>query len=205
MREERHTGATLPDTKLHAEIALAIKAAKKKLFKRHREGMPLSRAGQMFLADMAAVLYGDMAPDKTEIPDHVAWDQKDADAVWDALERNDDDKLCDLVFPETKAQHVIATLPDGQEVELYGDAVDLKPEADADDDRKVMRAMYELLHNPQTPESLYQEISEFVTDQSNECGENLYHSTSYLTEVLKSVKPEERIGVVLAREAGGAQ
>lgn len=68
---------------------------------------------------------------------------------------------------------------------------------------KVIEAMEELLRNPETPACLWEKVSEFVTEQSNECDDSLYQSNFYLTEVMKSVLPEERRGAVLAlREAG---
>lgn len=68
------------------------------------------------------------------------------------------------------------------------------------DHQKVLDALYELLHNPQTPSDLWQACSEFVTDQSNNCTQELYQTTSYLTEVLKSVQPDELMGAVRARQ-----
>lgn len=61
---------------------------------------------------------------------------------------------------------------------------------------KVIEAMGELLRNPETPAGLWNHVSEFVTEQSNECDESLYQSTFYLTEIFKSVLPKERIGAV---------
>jgi hypothetical protein len=99
---------------------------------------------------------------------------------------------------EERTDHVTATLPNGKEVELYGDAVDLAKEPVAD--QKVIRALSELLHNPETPQGLFVAISEFVTDQSNEAGpENLYHSDVGLSHVLDSVPAEERRAATLER------
>jgi hypothetical protein len=61
---------------------------------------------------------------------------------------------------------------------------------------KVVRATSELLHNPQTPQELFEAVAEFVCEQSN-VGGNIYHSTPVLIEVLKSVPPEELRGAIL--------
>lgn len=74
------------------------------------------------------------------------------------------------------------------------------------DQAKVMEAMRELLHNPETPVELWNEVSQFVTTQSNECGDDLYQSPVYLTQILNSVLPEDRMGAVEAArkaEKGG--
>lgn len=69
-----------------------------------------------------------------------------------------------------------------------------------DDKQKVLLATIELLHNPETPVELWNEVSQFVTTQSNECGEELYQSPAYLTHILNSVLPEDRMGAT--REEG---
>ena len=101
----------------------------------------------------------------------------------------------------TRHQLVSAKQP---ESEANIRAANIRAEADrklAADRARVMKAMRELLRNPETPASLWNYVSEFVTEQSNECGEELYQSPYYLTQILESVKPGERIGAVnLARE-----
>jgi hypothetical protein len=217
-------------TELHAKMALSIKAAKKKLFKRHREGLQYGEAVDQFIEELTesltvlmpddgqeVELYGDAVDLKPEaeradreadtllmffgltecsnagIPDFIT------DAIIDALHE----------AGEAVGAPVPTFAPEESEAEqrtlLRNLFLQTKMLSLRDDDRKVLRAMYELLHNPQTPEELYQEVSEFVTNQSNQCDQNLYHSTTYLTEVLKSVKPGERIGVVFAPWAGGAK
>jgi hypothetical protein len=74
---------------------------------------------------------------------------------------------------------------------------------DIDDKERVLRATSELLHNPKTPQNLFEAVAEFVCEQSN-VGENIYHSTPVLIEVLKSVPPEELRGAILEARQSGA-
>jgi hypothetical protein len=71
---------------------------------------------------------------------------------------------------------------------------------DAEHSARVLRAMSELLHNPQTPGGLFEKVAEFVTDQSNECGDNLWYSDTVLSEILKTVPTEDLRGATLQRQ-----
>lgn len=140
------------NTKIHSQIALAIKSSKRLMFNRHRSGIDLPFCAGQFVKDVNSRL------------EHV------------------------LDCGGLDALGVEAPPEDDQETEAAR--------------QRVLDALHELLHNPETPSDLFQECSEFVTDQSNECGQSLYQSTPYLTEVLGSVKPEDRMGAVrAAREA----
>jgi len=72
---------------------------------------------------------------------------------------------------------------------------------------RVLRAMHELLHNPETPQNLFEAVAEFVCEQSNRGGnDEIFHSGPVLNELLKSVPPEDRRGAIIAvREPKGAQ
>lgn len=71
------------------------------------------------------------------------------------------------------------------------------PEMVDDAQERVFQAMFELLHNPQTPKNLYENVAQFVCEQSSECSDDLYHTPEFLKEVLESVRPEE---LMAARE-----
>lgn len=62
------------------------------------------------------------------------------------------------------------------------------------DREKVLLAMSELLHNPQTPANLYEAVAQFVCEQSSECSDDLYHSPAFLKVVLDTVPQEELVG-----------
>ena len=107
---------------------------------------------------------------------------------------------------DSSTEYVVATLPNGEEVELHGDAVEIaktpgeKPKSDRD---RVLQAIQELLHNPETPQGLYEAVAQFLCEQLNRCGDNLYHSTAMIIEVLKTVPPDDTRGAVLAARAKG--
>jgi hypothetical protein len=96
---------------------------------------------------------------------------------------------------------VTVTLPNGKEVELGGDAADLARE----DPDPVLAAVFELLHNPETPQDLYEAVAGFVCEQSSQCGDNFYHSTPMLAAVLNTVSPDETRGAALSAREGGVQ
>ena len=96
---------------------------------------------------------------------------------------------------------VTVTLPNGKEVTLHGDAADMAKEPPSGN-QKVLRALSELLHNPQTPSGLFEAVAEFVCEQSNEVGlGGILHSAPVLIEILKTVKPEDTRGALCARIA----
>lgn len=67
------------------------------------------------------------------------------------------------------------------------------------DREKVFRAMYELLHNPETPLDLYEAVASFACTQSNECrDDDFYHSEPALTAILDTVPDSERRGAIRA-------
>ncbi len=77
----------------------------------------------------------------------------------------------------------------------------IRDEQDAKHTAAVLRAISELLHNPLTPQNLFEAVAEFVCEQSNVGSENIFHSTPVLNEVLKSVPQEElRWSVIAARK-----
>lgn len=58
---------TAEEYKLHSEMALAIKAAKKKLFKRHREGMEYGEAVDLFIGELTqslTIIMPDQSPQR---------------------------------------------------------------------------------------------------------------------------------------------
>ena len=59
-----------------------------------------------------------------------------------------------------------------------------------DSKTKVRLALYELLHNPDCPQDLFEAVGQFTCDQSNEGAENIYHSDQVLALVLASVPLE---------------
>lgn len=115
----------------------------------------------------------------------------DDDSVTAALEEHD---------------HVDVTLPNGKELRLYGDAADMAKEPPIGSQR-TLRAVLELLHNPETPQNLFEAVAAFVCEQSNEAGlSGILHREPVLIEILKTVKPENTHGAVCARveaEFGG--
>lgn len=114
---------------------------------------------------------------------------------WDEMWPDDDEQDDAQKGPES----VTATLPDGQEVELYGDAVDMVREETQDGvDQKVLQAISELLHNPLTPQDLFEKVAEFTCEQSNRAGEEVYHSPVVLGAVLASVQPDDLRSATLA-------
>jgi hypothetical protein len=144
------------DTKIHSEIALAIRGAKKQMFKRHREGMPLRDAAHRFSVDLVKEFH-DM------IPDHEP-----------------------ILSPEEFQLHL--------ERELERE----KEEAQENDREKVLQSLFELLNNKQTPSELWQALAEFVTEQSNKAD---FYSLPMLTEILKSVSPEDLRGATVETNA----
>jgi hypothetical protein len=78
---------------------------------------------------------------------------------------------------------------------------DISQEPDAD---KIVRAMSELLHNPETPQGLFCAVAEFVTEQSNVDAEKIFHSDPVLAMILESVPPDELRSAIL-NAAGGVQ
>jgi hypothetical protein len=65
--------------------------------------------------------------------------------------------------PSGDDDSVTATLENGEQVELYGDAVDVakpKPEASP----ALAAAISEIINNPATPADLYNSVADFVTD-----------------------------------------
>ncbi len=67
------------------------------------------------------------------------------------------------------------------------------------DEHRVSDSVLELLHNPQTPEALYQAVAGFLCDQSNK-GPNLFHTAFGVSELLKTVRPEDLRGEDDGRE-----
>jgi hypothetical protein len=65
---------------------------------------------------------------------------------------------------------------------------------------RVTEAVHEILHNSQTPDSLYEAVAEFVTETINRNGqdENILHSVSALTIILDQYPADELMGAVLA-------
>jgi hypothetical protein len=113
-------------------------------------------------------------------------------------------KTRNFTFPREDAgedkDHVDATLENGEEVELYGDAVDIASAYKKSDFHKMLEAVHELLHNPKTPGGLFESVAGFITDQSNEVNE-IFHEPTVLATVLSSVKPEDLMGAIEARRA----
>jgi hypothetical protein len=156
------------NNKLHSEIALAIKGAKKQMFRRHREGMSIREAADKFCVDMANRF------------EPLCKAEKPADPVCDCTQAEIED----------------------------------------DEKTRVVRALSELLHNPQTPSDLYQECAEFVCNANNSMEEkkNTLHSEPSLAMLLDAIPAEESMGAVWrareetvvrdrmrAKGAGGAQ
>jgi hypothetical protein len=196
---------------LHARIALEIKAAKKKMFKRHREGVPLQLAIDKFEGDVMRRLYS-LAP---ETQDYAVVERdrvkREVSAVIMFFEESTPDFLrsamiesidlaCDhfgidrptyddhpitgndqtgailtQLFGKTRMfslpsqpvgediDHVNATLENGEQVELYGDAVDVakrKPEAS----QAHANAISEIINNPAAPADLHNSVADFVAD-----------------------------------------
>lgn len=120
-----------------------------------------------------------------------------------------DDPLKPCPGPDTSGAHVgeqehdkhddesvTATLPDGEKVELYGDAVDLAKAKPVNG--KVLRAMSELLHNPETPGDLYESVAEFVCEATSSITEDVLHSDDSLARMLNGLSPDETMGAIRA-------
>lgn len=267
----------MPTTKnntlrLHSTLAHEIKAAKKTLFRRHREGLPLRMAANQFVVDITQRLKkisfpdavsdnsegrsaesaieiadddpetsheviqewarticqsGDDAEEKTKafllLMDEIELSSRDylrvGSIVWTAEREafgcsDYADQARQRLIGELKAErrshevpdeaedeanddHVDVLLPNGKELRLYGDAAETAKEGPTDF-RKVIESLHELFHNPATPSGLFEKLCEFTCEQSNEVGDEFYHSPTVLGAVLASVKPEETQGAIIA-------
>ncbi len=73
-----------------------------------------------------------------------------------------------------------------------------------DDDReKVPAAVFELLHNPQTPDDLFEKVSEFVTDRLNSTkgSDQILHSAPALALIIDSYPADQLMGAIEAARA----
>lgn len=100
---------------------------------------------------------------------------------------------------DPEQDHVDVTLPNGEQVELYGDAADMANEPPSEA-QKVLRALAELLHNPETPSDVFEALAGFVADQSNSAGQDVFHCDDVLKRVLNSVPGDERMRARSQRE-----
>jgi hypothetical protein len=63
---------------------------------------------------------------------------------------------------------------------------------------RVTEAVHEILHNPQTPDDLFQAVTKFVTDATNRDTERLIHTMPVLTVLIDDYAPHELMGAVIA-------
>jgi hypothetical protein len=68
---------------------------------------------------------------------------------------------------------------------------------------RVTQAAIEILHNPQTPDDLYQALSEFVTDSLNRDIDKFMHSATVLTLLIDAYPADELMGAVIAARSEG--
>jgi len=83
-------------------------------------------------------------------------------------------------------ESVTVTLPNGKEVELYGDAAEMAREP-LDDQARVARAFHELYHNPQTPTQLHQALGEFVGEAMNDTDHVVMYREPFILDLIKAV------------------
>lgn len=101
---------------------------------------------------------------------------------------------------DDESDSVEVTLPNGEKVDLIGDAADLAREGNKSNFAPVctvLEAVYVLLHDPKTPSELFEKVAEFITDQSNQAND-IYHEPFVLAAVLASVPPNELMSAVIA-------
>ena len=118
------------DNKLHSDIGSAIEAAKKRMFKNHRKGVPLKAAIEQFCKDIPRAL----SPY--------------------------------AITPDTDDDFVTVTLPNGNEVDLYGDAVDLAKDVTATE-AALAEHILAIMNHPKVPNALYNAVGNFITDSTN--------------------------------------
>ncbi len=75
-----------------------------------------------------------------------------------------------------------------------------QPESDSPR-RKVLSAVFDLLHNPETPADLYEAVAEFICEATTTMEENVLHSEDSLNRMLNAVPADDRRGALLAARA----
>lgn len=91
-----------------------------------------------------------------------------------------------LSLQPEELESVTVTLPNGKQVELYGDAAEMAREP-LDDQARVAHALYDLYHNPQTPTQLWEALGEFVCEAMNDTGHVVQHREPFLLDLIKAV------------------
>jgi O-succinylbenzoate synthase len=67
----------------------------------------------------------------------------------------------------------------------------IRDEQDAENNAKVQQAIWELLHNGQTPGDLFEKVAEFVCERINKGQDGFYHSDKVLALLLESIPENE--------------
>jgi hypothetical protein len=118
---------------------------------------------------------------------------------------------------EEDGDHVTVRLPNGKEVDLYGDAADLakeRPDQVVEQSQRIVDAVNEIFSNPRTPGDLYEKVAEFVVETVNERGEtnergardSLIYSKAMVPVIIAAHPEDELQGAIeTARAAKEAQ